>query len=481
MSEQAPRSNARLDNFEANKAAHDQEAFEKKVYGNAGTTLFNERALRRVEEGATYETHMEQFAADDRSAFDRGLDRLESGEVEGAFDREHADAIAENEAFDARNVAHEDEVAATIEASPELRRMVAMARDIAELKNRQVSDDNADMLVDRLKDKEDKLNELLIAYSETEGASDEIIDSIIDSTESIETKSTSEAEPATEASESVEAAESSDGADRSKVDASRADEEVVPVSDEASTVDVPEREDVDMSWLDDAEASEDEEVVPVSDEASTVDVPEREDVDMSWLDDAEASEDEEPAQAEEESAPKERFSWLRHPFLRAGMLYGNGMNRLSERSRSKESKRGSATMTAVALGAIATVGAITAYKLGAFDSLFGHAHGGNVDPSHLPQGGGHTGATPEVPAAPPHTPEAMTFSPAAHNVHGGEGWYETFHDMGIPKDEWSSLLQKSGPELHAHGWAYQMGNGSWGISHPGNLPQDMLELIQKNR
>ena len=72
------------------------------------------------------------------------------------------------------------------------------------------------------------------------------------------------------------------------------------------------------------------------------------------------------------------------------------------------------------------------------------------------------------------------FSVDAHTVTPGEGWYQTFKDMGIKSDEWSSLLKKVGPVLHEKGWAYNM-HGSWGISHPGQLPDDVLELIKNSR
>ncbi len=74
------------------------------------------------------------------------------------------------------------------------------------------------------------------------------------------------------------------------------------------------------------------------------------------------------------------------------------------------------------------------------------------------------------------------FSPAAHTVNAGEGWYQTFKDMGITNaTEQANLLNKVGPQLQEKGWAYHMPNGLWGISRPGQLPDDVLKLIQNSR
>lgn len=77
---------------------------------------------------------------------------------------------------------------------------------------------------------------------------------------------------------------------------------------------------------------------------------------------------------------------------------------------------------------------------------------------------------------------APNFTPSAHNVTRGEGWYQTFREMGITKaSEQAKLLQKVGPQLQSRGWAYPMKNGSWGISHTGQIPDNVLELIKNSR
>ena len=74
-----------------------------------------------------------------------------------------------------------------------------------------------------------------------------------------------------------------------------------------------------------------------------------------------------------------------------------------------------------------------------------------------------------------------SYSEAASSVDAGEGWYQTFEDMNIPRAEWNNLLEKVGPELQQQGWASPMSGGSWGISQPGRLPESVLELIEESR
>ena len=124
-----------------------------------------------------------------------------------------------------------------------------------------------------------------------------------------------------------------------------------------------------------------------------------------------------------------------------------------------------------------------------YDPLTSHIHPHtNMEVTHpgsnvvLPPAGASVDLPPagtgvELPASPAALPE---FSVDAHTVVPGEGWYQTFKDMGIKSNEWSSLLKKVGPSLQEKGWAYNM-HGSWGISHSGQLPDDVLESIKNSR
>lgn len=98
-----------------------------------------------------------------------------------------------------------------------------------------------------------------------------------------------------------------------------------------------------------------------------------------------------------------------------------------------------------------------------------------------PETGASAGPAAPLETAPPVT-QPMEFSAAARTVVSGEGFYNTFAEMGITNPaEQASLLQKVGPELVARGIAYPMADGTYGISRPGALSQDVLELIQKSR
>lgn len=494
MSEKAPRSNPRLDNFDENKAVHDQAAFEKAVYGNAGTTLFNDRARRRVEEGDAYERHLEAMA--DRGNGDPFLADL-NGQPSPAYEQEWDDAIAENEAFDARRANEEQAIVEKMTNDPEVRRMQMLADDIAKLRNRTFDHTNADALVDRLKDKEDKLNELLVKYSERDDADPVVIDRIIDSTATVPAQDTTTAADSGERADADAQTEAREGGhddaeprSDDETDQGEADDRE---ADAADAVDVPNRPEVDTSWVDEATPAADTRP-EVNTDWIDDNAPEgRPEVDTDWADGTRHDEDtglDIVDGHEEAEGERERFSWLRHPFLRAGMLYQNGRERLRFRnSQEREGKRSTRAMVAVAAGTMAVAGAVIAWRLGAFDHLFGHHGSTGTHPGTGGNGGhggtggnggaGGAGGTGGGNGGAGANPE---FSPAAYNVHAGEGWYETFQDMNIPHDEWASLAQKVGPQLHEHGWAYVIENGpykgQWGISQPGQLPKEMLELIQ---
>ncbi len=82
-------------------------------------------------------------------------------------------------------------------------------------------------------------------------------------------------------------------------------------------------------------------------------------------------------------------------------------------------------------------------------------------------GGGHNGSV-----------EWADFLPKARNVHRGEGWYNTFKEMGIPKEHWADVLNDAGPKLGKIGEAYYDNNaGEWRISRPGQLSESALRVI----
>jgi hypothetical protein len=81
------------------------------------------------------------------------------------------------------------------------------------------------------------------------------------------------------------------------------------------------------------------------------------------------------------------------------------------------------------------------------------------------------------------TPDQTRFAEIGHDarwVEPGEGWYQTFNELGIPQDNWQDVLQDAGPKLHEQGWAYRMPDGQWGISQPGRLPDSALRVIAES-
>lgn len=139
-------------------------------------------------------------------------------------------------------------------------------------------------------------------------------------------------------------------------------------------------------------------------------------------------------------------------------------------------------------GVVNTPGATGGGMGGGLDTAPGGSIGGGLTPD-APSGGNFGGglgpdlpsAGPDMPAPAPIPANPNFWSADALRIDPGEGWYKTFADMNIPENEWGTLLTKVGPQLHDNGWAYQMPNGTWGISRPGELPVNMLELIKNNR
>lgn len=88
----------------------------------------------------------------------------------------------------------------------------------------------------------------------------------------------------------------------------------------------------------------------------------------------------------------------------------------------------------------------------------------------------------------PHDPD-VTIKPDSIDLHAvshdarwvdpGEGWYQTFQELGIPQDHWSHVLESAGPKLHEQGLAYRMDDGQWGISEPGRLSDASLRVIAR--
>jgi uncharacterized membrane protein YgcG len=78
-------------------------------------------------------------------------------------------------------------------------------------------------------------------------------------------------------------------------------------------------------------------------------------------------------------------------------------------------------------------------------------------------------------------PTPDKYSLAAETIKPGEGFYQTFHEMGIPQDSWDQVLHDAGPQLHEMHLAYRMPSGQWGINMTpdGKMPVSALDVISK--
>lgn len=142
-----------------------------------------------------------------------------------------------------------------------------------------------------------------------------------------------------------------------------------------------------------------------------------------------------------------------------------------------------------ALGKAALIAGLS-YAVGAgahelLDSILGHVNGPSVARA-VP-------SSPSAPVAPheilPSTPTpAYEFTSQEINISSGEGWFTKFEEMGVPKEQWSSLLDKLGPKLHdiqgsdgTHLAYLDRASGEWRMNMmpDGKMPQEALDLISR--
>ncbi len=66
----------------------------------------------------------------------------------------------------------------------------------------------------------------------------------------------------------------------------------------------------------------------------------------------------------------------------------------------------------------------------------------------------------------------------ALNVASGEGWFQTFSELGISVEDHRELLAEVGPRLAEMNVAYADASiGGYGIAHPGDMPIEALQYI----
>lgn len=198
-------------------------------------------------------------------------------------------------------------------------------------------------------------------------------------------------------------------------------------------------------------------------------------------------------------APVTAKKKLSNAYARAGMGFQSAKEKLASLLDTPKKRR-----IAYAIGGVALVG-LAAY------GIHEHFDGAQqITADGLPDvnNGGETALTPDTtPESPTSTTpvnptETTSTSPdtdtpsnnwtafidalsgadkeAAMNATSGEGWYQTFSEMGVknPADQ-QKLLATVQQDLISQGAAYKMPNGDIGISNPGALSNDTLATIFK--
>lgn len=149
------------------------------------------------------------------------------------------------------------------------------------------------------------------------------------------------------------------------------------------------------------------------------------------------------------------------------------------RIENEQRKRGVRVLGSFVAGA--TIGTVSHYIVPHMDGMFGgdSAHAVAPDGSSVPAGaeaGADFGSAHNAVSE-----TAANFGPNNIYVNPGDGFNNLFQQMNIPQDQWSSLIDKVGPELVQHGDAYVMPDGSFGVSNVGQLSQQAFETILKSR
>lgn len=203
--EKTPTIRERLDNFEENKLKKQQEEFEKAVYGEtAGISDFSDEAKMRLEEGLSYEEHLQKMS--DRSEYNP-LDILDHAKAVAEYQPEKEDAYQKQLAEQVEEEKHLNN-----QDDPRVERLMSYAQQINKLKLSQKeyvdslsskyqeaqkhglavdfisyinSDPHYQSIQKDLLKKENYLNDQLLEWSEQDSQvfTDQIINEIIDATD----------------------------------------------------------------------------------------------------------------------------------------------------------------------------------------------------------------------------------------------------------------------------------------------------------
>lgn len=166
------------------------------------------------------------------------------------------------------------------------------------------------------------------------------------------------------------------------------------------------------------------------------------------------------------------------------LIHQHLMDLLEQDTKKEQGKRLKSTV--YAMGSMAVGAALTegiASGVDAYGDRIGDLYDKVMGNNPVNAAGHPPGPPAGVPDIAPPAPETL-YSPDALAINPGEGWYQTFEDMGIPQKDWPTLLEQAGPKLHdiqvdGHPVAYQMPDGQWGIrmTPDGMMPKEALDVI----
>ncbi len=483
MSEKAPSPfKQSLDDFEQNKAEHDAQRWTEELQGDAGKTDFSDKARQRLDDLDAYYKHLEDMAgkegrtADD--VFNEGQDRLDA---EDAVKIPEMYAAAEEE----DHKWEEDKKAKFLEkinSDARLRRIDAISQEVENLHNKKIdgmSEEEIAQTEKLIQRREGALEALLSMYEESDDFDPLVADFMMD-------RSTNVAIPEKKTETEREHFEGTlpiDEDDTERVDwpeeEPREDDEREPIEDDLEGDE--EREPLEDDLEDDEHTDERE---PIEDDLESDD--EREPIEDDDLEDDSDI---------ETGADRRNGSWLRAPIWRATLALKSlkdsllaAKDSLVDRFSGPEN-RGNRRVAYVVVGAVAVAAAIITYRLtsgasgsggGGTPNAFGQAadqagggSGSQIPPFHdhdtyLPNGGG--------------TASQEMLPDASNTVHPNEGLYEVMQNNNVDPSDWHDRLSKIGPDLAKKGWAYfDNNNNEWRISHTGQLPQDVLDLIKNGK
>jgi hypothetical protein len=501
MSEKLPSSpfdDARK-NFDANKAHNESETWLNELQGEAGKSDFSDEARQRLDDIAAYHHHMEQLANDDRSTFDRNYATFEPqegetpGTIEHAWDEARSESNARNDEVESAASEAAAALDAKIASKTETRFIDMLARQVAELRSKPVTDTITEKDIRtnerRISDLQSQIAERLAKYEESENFDIAVAHALINRTDTGIVASASEAAKGDTSKKADELSPAVRAALEGAIDPSKKMDELSPEVRAAleGATSSSEKKSTSSEELDEATRAALEGATGVA--PTDVDNTEK-DNDTKVLD--------KTIREELESAgPEAKSSLFSRAYKRAGELFGKGLSKVGlsrlapagiltsgvnvnhfldndKDPERKTGKKSSRRATIIGLGIVGLVGGAIAWRYG----LLSGGGGGHVDPNHLPPAGGGTVTEHVPPSGSSVSPE--TFSDAAHTVTPGEGWLSELEQLNIPADQRPAMLQKllDSKDPKIMGWVYTMQDGNPGISHPGQIPSDVLESIK---